>query len=387
MNPISDILIIGGGVIGLAIAIELKLRGATVTVLSRDFQQAASQAAAGMLASNAERIPPGAMLDLCLRSQMLYPDWISQLEDLSGSATEYWSCGILAPAYTENEELKNHPIPTQRIWLDQTAICYAQPGLSTEVIGGWWFPEDGQVNNRALMQTLRSTAQSLGVNLQEGIVVTAVQQQHGQITVLKTNAGDWQAEHYILATGAWSQELLPVPVFPKKGQILSLRTPQSPSERPLQRVLYGDDIYIVPRRDGRIVIGATVEESGFTPYNTPAGLQQLLSAAIRLYPCLQDMPLQECWWGFRPATPDQLPILGASLCENLTLAIGHYRNGILLAPITAHLIADFVWNRQPDPLLSYFAWERFFTRAANSSLIINSPSGIVNLSRGDKNGS
>jgi thiazole synthase len=371
MNPKRDVVIIGGGVIGLAIAIELRLRGATVTVLSRDFQQAAAYAAAGMLASHAEAIPPGPMLDLCLKSQALYPTWVSKLEDLSGATAEYWSCGILEPVYQQD---KTDPAQagaiassqSSRLWLDRTAIHHAQPGLSPEVMGGWWFPEDGQVDNRALLQTLRLAAQSLGVEIQEGAAVTAIQQQQGQVVSLKTSTGDWQADHYVLATGAWSPELLPIPVQPRKGQMLSVRVPQPYSAGlPLQRVLYGEAVYIVPRRDGRIIVGATSEDAGFTPYNTPAGIQTLLDRALRLFPCLNEFPIQECWWGFRPATPDELPILGASLCQNLTLATGHYRNGILLAPITASLIADLVWQQDVDPLLQHFSWERFYAASPN----------------------
>ncbi|PSB14664.1 thiazole synthase, partial [filamentous cyanobacterium CCP2] len=247
-------------------------------------------------------------------------------------------------------------------------IHHAQPGLGTEVTGGWWYPEEAQVDNRALVETLRSVAQLLGVEILEGITVRAIQQQRGQVTALKTSAGDVQAGHYILATGAWGQELLPIAVSPRKGQMLSVQVPHlEQASLPLQRILYGEDIYIVPRQDGRIIIGATVEEVGFTPGNTPAGLQTLLNAAIRLYPILQDFPLQDCWWGFRPATPDELPILGASRCQNLPLATGHYRNGILLAPITASLIADLVWNQQYDPLLTHFSWERFLVSPTPSS--------------------
>lgn len=360
MNPTSDVLIIGGGVIGLATAVELRLRGATVTVLSRDFQAAASHAAAGMLAPQAEAIPDSPMRELCLRSLALYPDWVSKLENLSGTSANYWACGILAPMF---ELPADRTSSASRIWLDQAAIQTAQPGLSLDLVGGWWLPEEGQVDNRALAIALQQAALSLGVQIQAGVTVTAIQQRDGRVTTLKTTAGDWQAGHYLLAAGAWSQSILPLPVQPRKGQMLALQAAGLQAaglQAELHRVLYGEEVYIVPRQDGRIVIGATNESVGFTPQNTPAGLQTLLNAALRLCPMLRDLPIQECWWGFRPATPDELPILGSSLCDNLTLATGHYRNGILLTPITATLIADLIWNQQPDPLLQHFSWQRFY---------------------------
>ncbi len=378
MNAASDVLIIGGGVIGLAIAVELKLRGASVTVLSRDFHAAASHAAAGMLAPQAEKIPPSPMLDLCLRSRSLYFEWTRKLEEISGRPTGYWSCGILAPVY-EIEETHDRKQETELIlpcssdspayWLDREAINLYQPGLGAEVVGGWWYPEDAQVDNRALALALWSAAESVGVDLRDGITVEGILQQQRQVVGVQTSTGTFHAGHYVLASGAWSNQLLPLPVRPKKGQMLSVRVPDNTySDAALQRVLFAPDIYIVPRResrsetlrDRRIVIGATSEDVGFTPYNTPSGIQSLLERAIRLYPQLQHYPIHEFWWGFRPTTPDELPILGASPCQNLTLATGHYRNGILLAPITASLIADSIWEQKSDALLEHFHYSRFY---------------------------
>ncbi|MGI2904231.1 glycine oxidase ThiO [Tolypothrix sp. VBCCA 56010] len=424
----NDVLIIGGGVIGLAIAIELKLRSCNVTVLCRDFKAAATHAAAGMLAPDAENISGEAMQSLCRRSRRLYPDWTRKLEDLTGLNTGYSSCGILAPIYGEggllgDKETRRQggrlggqggrlggqggrlggqggrlgefspylphsllPNPyspsSQAYWLDKEAIHQYQPGLADEVVGGWWYPEDGQVDNRALARVLWTAAESLGVELKEGVTVEAIEQQQGQVLGVQTNALAIRAEQYVLAGGAWSNELLPLPVRPKKGQMLSLRSPEFTSELPLKRILYGQDIYIVPRRDRRIILGATSEDVGFTPHNTPASISYLLQAAIRLYPQLQDYPIEELWWGFRPATPDELPILGTSHCKNLTLAIGHYRNGILLAPITATLIADLICEQKSDSLLTHFNYSRFLAKSSTTMLTHSANSCAV----GDING-
>jgi glycine oxidase ThiO len=377
MTEKRNILIVGGGIIGLAIALELKLRGESVTVLCRDFAQAATHAAAGMLAPQAEMIPASPMLDLCLHSRSLYSAWIRKLETLTGLDAGYWACGILAPKYGDKYGDWQTAKPEDPHWIGREAIHTRQAGLSAEVGGGYWFPEDAQVDNRSLAKVLWVAAKELGIEIQTGVTVQAIHtsptpEENGiqsvsatdttntRVTQLQTNQGIWQAEHYILATGAWSQDLLPVPVFPRKGQMLSVQVPLNAEQPlPLQQVLFGEEIYIVPRRDGRIVIGATSENVGFTGGNTPLGLHTLLSAAIRLYPALKQFPIQEFWWGFRPTTPDELPILGASPYSNLTLAIGHYRNGILLAPATGKAIAEFVLTNTSDGLLESFRWSRF----------------------------
>ena len=352
----SDVLIVGGGLIGLAIALELHQQGIQVALLTQDFAAAAGNAAAGMLAPSAEQIPAGSMKDLCLRSLRLYSNWISKLENLTGTSSGYWPCGILTPYLATDAASSQSGL--SRGLSAQTIHSY-QSGLSADVVGGHFYPEDAQVDNRALMKVLQLAVQESDIDLQTGVTVEGFVQQHGKVTHLRTSAGDQQAAHYILATGAWSGELLPVPVLPRKGQMLSVRVPVGYEQRqPLRRVLFGEKVYIVPRQEGRIVIGATVEDVGFTPHNTPAGIAQLLNAAIALYPPLQTFPLEEQWWGFRPATPDEQPILGAGPCDNLTLATGHYRNGVLLAPVTAKLIAAQVQGNT-DPLLNAFSYQRF----------------------------
>ncbi|MDC0832887.1 glycine oxidase ThiO [Geitlerinema sp. CS-897] len=353
-----DILVIGGGVIGLAVALELRLRGATVTVVSRDFQQAASHAAGGMIAPQAEEIPPGAMLQLCLRSREMFAEWSRQLSELSGLSAGYWACGILAPFY---EMPKTQP-PKEAgtaVWLDRETVRQHQPGLGEDVVGGWWYPEDAQADSRALARSLSLAVRKAGVTVREGVNVEALIQQGDRIVGVQTNEGRLQAGRYAIASGSWANELLPIPVFPVKGQMFSVRTPHNTENLPLRRVLFGPETYIIPRRNGEIVVGATTEGGGFTPGNTPEGMRDLLARAVRLYPALKHYAIEEFWWGFRPGTPDELPILGSSYCDNLVLATGHYRNGILLAPITAKLTADLLWDGTADPLLESFRWDRF----------------------------
>lgn len=384
MNAANDILIVGGGIIGLAIAVELQRRGAKVTVISRNSDEAATYAAAGMIAPQAESIPPSPLLDLCLESRALYPEWVRKLEDLTGIETGYLPCGILAPVY---EPPTVHPPSKTSIWLDINALGHYQPGLGEDVVGGWWYPEDAQVDNRALAQALRQAAQSLGVEWREGVHVEALQRQQGRVVSLRTCAGEFQANQYILASGAWMSELLPLPVRPLKGQMLSVRMPQAPQQPlPLQRVLFGPETYLVPRRDGRLIVGATVEDVGWSMGNTPAGMGKLIGRAKRLYPALEDWKIEQMWWGFRPTTPDKLPILGVSECENLFVATGHHRNGILLAPVTAMVLADLIDKGKVHPLLEHFRSDRFYRNSNQLSGLppAKQPSQHVEIDNGQE---
>ncbi|BAQ63400.1 glycine oxidase ThiO [Geminocystis sp. NIES-3709] len=349
MKTSNEIIIIGGGIIGLSIAVELKLKGLGVTVLSRNFTQAATKAAAGMLAPRAEQLPEGAMLDLALESLALYPEWARKLEQLSNEDIDYNPCGIIAPIYQQPSQTNNN-------WLDRDTIQLYQPHLGDEVMGGYWYPEEGQVDPRKLGKVLLTVAKLLGVDVKEGIEAIAFTRHQGRINNILTKSGIFSADTYILASGAWSSKLFPLPVRPVKGEMLSLKIPL---DNPLERVIFGENTYLVPKKDGRLIIGATSEDIGWKEGNTAEGINTLLNRAIRLYPPLGTWQLDEIWYGFRPATADEMPILGYGDVDNLIFATGHYRNGILLAPITAKLISNLIIDHQADPLLQYFSYQRF----------------------------
>lgn len=350
----EEVLIVGGGVIGLSIALALKQKGMTARVLCRNLQEAASLAAAGMLAPQAEGLSAGSMRDLCIQSRDLYPTWVKDLEAIGQCSTGYWASGILAPALNDPD---SSPFSHDRKqWADVSKMRIIQPTLSDEVQGGWWFPEDAQVDNRKLYRTLQAAAKVQNIPIQIATVTKFIRADD-RITSLMTTDGELQAQHYVLATGAWSEELLPIPVKPRKGQMLAVTMPMDDG-LPLKTVLFGEEIYLVPRQDGRLVIGATSEDVGFLSGNTPLGIIQLLQNATRLIPAIADWPIEEFWYGYRPVTPDDLPILGESQYRNLTYATGHGRNGILLTPITGKLVADWITTQTSNPLLDAFHWSR-----------------------------
>ncbi len=337
---------------GLSIALELRRAGYSVAVLDRQSMgRGASWAAAGMLAPWAELLPHGSLQTLCQQSLHAYPDWIRQLEQDSGLPSGYWPCGILAVGSQHGLRAVENSAPEVRP-VSGSDLEGLQPGLALHK--AVWLPQEGQVNSRLLVTALVVAAQKAGIRLLENTPVTW-QTQAEQITGLATPNGTFTAQHYILAMGSWSGVLPQVPVYPRKGQLLAVADPGCQ----LRRVLYGEGIYIVPRQEGRIVVGATVEEVGFTEGNSSEQLQALLAQGIRIYPRLATLPLLEQWWGFRPSTPDLAPILGSSPYRNLTLATGHDRNGILLAPLTSRLVADWITTGQEDPRLRAFSWTRF----------------------------
>lgn len=364
----EPVLILGGGLMGLAIAHQLARRGQRVTVLSRRRSEAAGFVAAGMLAPHAEGLS-GPLLELGQRSLAAIPAWVDQIEADSGLPCGHRPCGIVAP-FASAAERDAYPTASLGEPLDRAALEREVPGIGEGFQAGLLFEQDGQIDNRRqLMRALERACTRLGVSFQEGADVQELLSEPlegaaGERRLigvrLRRAEGDEQtllSRRAVLACGAWSARLLPqLPVVPIKGQMLSLQGPIGA----LTRVVFGPGTYLVPREDGLLVVGATSEPAaGFDEGLTPDGQRTLQEGIAALLPAARLWPPMERWWGFRPGTPDGGPLLGPSPIEGLELAAGHYRNGVLLAAITAERVAERVVTGAGDPLLAPFHWERF----------------------------
>jgi len=333
-----DVLVLGNGVIGLSIALELADRGANVSVLGVVQPGIATLAAAGMLAPEAEGLAESSFLTFCLASRRLWPDWSARL-----GAVGYWPSGILCPQLTA-------PVNPAH-WWDAAQVQALLP--EAQVAGAYWFPEDGQVDPRRLLPALVTACQRLGVRFIE-TTLDKFWLEGEEIQGVYTPQGTLHAGQYVLCAGSWSAQLLDLPVYPLKGQMLAL---QMPTDR-LDRVIFGPQVYLVPRRDGRLVVGATEERIGFSLGTTEEGIAALYKGIALVLPEAVTWPLLETWFGFRPTTPDLLPILGQGPYPNLWLASGHHRNGILLSPQTAITLADGLQGKSV-PELAPFSYRRF----------------------------
>jgi glycine oxidase len=359
------VLILGGGLMGLAIAHQLARRGRSVLVLSRRRSEAAGFVAAGMLAPHAEGLE-GSLLGLGQASLARIPAWVAQIEADSGLSCGLRPCGIVVPCRSAAER-DAYPTASWGQPLNRASLEREIPGLGPCWEAGLLFPQDGQIDNRRqLMRALERACVGLGVRFQEGVEVLELQcHGDGRLRGVRLRSAEGE-EHQlpagtaVLSCGAWSAQLLPqLPVFPVKGQMLSLQGPR----QALQRVIFGPGTYLVPRADGLLVVGATSEpEAGFSEGLTPTGQRQLQQGLASLLPEAAAWPPMERWWGFRPCTPDEGPLLGASTIPGLWLATGHHRNGVLLAAITASLLSEAI--SQPDaspdePWLKSFSPDRF----------------------------
>jgi glycine oxidase len=359
------VLILGGGLMGLAIAHRLARSGRRVQVLSRRRNEAAGFVAAGMLAPHAEGLQ-GDLLALGQASLELFPAWVAGLEADAGLACGLRRCGIVVPFASPSER---DAYPTARFGqpLDRPGLEREIPGIGPLWQAGLLFDQDGQIDNRRrLMRALERACVARGVAFEEGAEVQELlRDDSGSLCAVRLRSADGEerqlpARQAVLTAGAWSARLLPqLPIVPVKGQMLSLQGPR----QALSRVIFGPGTYLVPRDDGLVVVGATSEpEAGFREGLTPAGQRQLQAGISSLLPAAAGWPPMERWWGYRPCTPDQGPLLGAGPIPGLWLACGHHRNGVLLAAISAEGIAAALageLSAAQQRQLAPFHWNRF----------------------------
>ena len=367
-NSPGRILILGGGLMGLAIAHQLARRDQRVTVLSRRRSEAAGFVAAGMLAPHAEGLE-NALLHLGQLSLSRIGSWVAQIEADSGLPCGLRSSGIVVPFHSADER-DAYATAAFGDRLDREQLLQEVPGLDSQWKAGLLFVQDGQIDNRRqLMRALESACVDRGAQFQEGVEVLELFTADGRLSGVRTRNSEGSeatlgCERAVLCSGAWSGQLLPqLPVFPVKGQMLSLQSPRGA----LRRVIFGPGIYLVPREDGLVVVGATSERNaGFSEGLTPQGQTTLKQGIATLLPEAESWPPMERWWGFRPCTPDEGPLLGNSPIPGLLLACGHHRNGVLMAGATSELIADLACGTEPKQdlaaLLSSFRWDRFQSR-------------------------
>jgi glycine oxidase len=371
------VAVIGAGVIGLGIAWRLARRGAAVTVFDQGpAGSGASHAAAGMLAACAE-VEPGeeALTALGRLSQSLWPGFAAELEQASGLNIDLRTEGTLVVAQTADDltRLRHQLAFQQRLdlpleMISATEARRREPHLAG-IAGAVFSPEDHQVDNRKLAAALRVAAERAGAAIREHAGVDALLIVQGRAAGVRLRDGtERPADVVVLAAGAWSRSIsgiphpLRPPVRPVKGQMLALR--MDAAAPLLDHVVWAPNVYLVPRRDGRLIIGATVEERGFDRTLTAGGVLALLEAAWRVVPAIEELAIDEMWVGHRPGSPDDAPILGPGALDGLVYATGHHRNGILLAPVTAEAIARFVLDREIDAAIRPFGIARFSAAVA-----------------------
>jgi glycine oxidase len=377
------VLVAGGGVIGLSVAWRAAQDGALVSLLERDgLGHGASRVAAGMLAPVAE-VEFGAagrrVLHLGLRSAAMWPGFATELGDASGADVGLQQTGtmLLARDADEARELERQRAFREQLGLAVRPLRGSQarelePALAPGVRMALEAPEDHSVDPRVVLAALEQACRAAGVQVREHCAVAALARDaSGAVTGVRLADGDTVAAgEVVVAAGAWSGGVAGVPgderppVRPVRGQILRLRDPQGPGL--LRRVVRFEGGYLVPRGDGRYVLGATVEERGFCELPTAGGVYELLRDAHELVPGVRELELEELSVGFRPGTPDNAPAIGRGARDGLIWATGHYRNGILLAPLTAELVGDVLAGRAPAEELAGACDPGRFARAGDA---------------------
>ncbi len=368
MNQTSQVVVVGAGIVGCAIAYELARRGVHVRVIDRrEVGQGATQASAGVLAPYIEAHDRRPLLDLTTRSLDLYDEFVARIVEDSGVAVQYVRTGTLEVAAGPDDLPRLEGIRAACVergigaeLFDADAVRGVEPQLAPAVQGGLVVEAHGFIGASELTAALRRAAAAHGVSFQTSSAVTRIVGNGAGIRV--ETAGDaFACASAVMAAGSWSGRVeiggaSPVPIRPVRGQLLHLGWPAAP----LKRVVWAPDCYLVPWSDGSVLAGATSEEVGFDERATVAGVRELMNAAQRVTPGVGNASFREARVGLRPATPDELPVIGPSAAvPGLVYACGHFRNGILLAPLTATLVADLMVDQRLDDALDVTSPSRF----------------------------
>ncbi len=366
--PLSaDVVVAGAGIVGCSIARELAAAGLRVLVVERDAVGAgSSRAAAGLLAPQIEATGPGPLLELGLAARQQFPALVEELRAETGIDPGYRRGGTLALAFDDMEAQRldaavgwQHAagLPYERV--AGAAVGSLEPAVAPGVRSGILFPADHQVDNVALVRALAASAARRGARFSFGRPVIGIESSGRDFTGLRLEGDRVAAGIGVLAAGCWTSKLEglpdPIPVRPVRGQMAQLEA----DPRLIGRAILDGPHYLVPRGDGRILAGSTLEDAGYTGGVTAGGLGAILAAASRIVPALAAAPIRETWSGLRPGTPDDLPIIGASSLRGLFHATGHYRNGILLGPITGSLLREWIVTGAPSRPLAAFDPTRF----------------------------
>ncbi len=362
-----DVAILGGGIIGCALAEELARRGRRVTILERGSIGAeSSSAAAGILSAQMDLPKPGPLFELCQAARRMYPRWIEHLERRSGVSVGYHVDGILYLAMTGREErVMDRQVQWQlkrELRVDRWSpkeVRRHEPAVDGKVKRGFHFPTEAQVDNVALMRALAVACRKSSVDLREGVAARRLLLRGRAVHGVETDQGTVEASAVVNCLGSWAAMggafPVPLPVEPARGQILCFRGPK----RVVRHAVMSERAYVVQRRDGRLLVGSTIERAGFEKALTLTGMHAILCGTRHMTSALEACTFLDAWAGFRPATTDKLPILGATSIEGLYVATGHFRHGILLAPITAQLMAELLVTGRSSLDLSPFSPQRF----------------------------
>ncbi|MCS6925285.1 MAG: glycine oxidase ThiO [Candidatus Binatia bacterium] len=366
MATTADVVVIGGGVIGVSIAYALAgQRQRTFLVEKGQPGQEASAAAAGILAVASGRSKRGPMYQLKRASQELYPAFVRELEERTGIDIEYQTAGVLDLIRTDEDEKKYRKLYELRqeqghaaSWLTAEEVRRLEPSLAPDVRGAVHFPGDHHLHNGKLAEAWARAAVQRGVTVLAGTTVNEARLSHGRVTEVRIGDEWVGVGTVVIAAGAWSRQVgalfgLTIPVEPAKGQMIAVYAPQ------LRSVISWGEHYLVPRKDGEVIIGSSVEFVGYNKDVTLEMLQAFIHRSTTLVPAISKVPLRRFWAGLRPYSPTRRPILGrAPGVDNLVLATGHHRNGIVLAPITGRLICELITTGHPSLSLEPFGFPR-----------------------------